>query len=121
MKHQAEYVIRASESDYDALESALNSAGIAYERSKLTQFSVDPTHATVIIITVTTIGALARVLTAYLKERKRRMVVVKTVDGTQLAADNYSVEEVKRLLRAAAEHSDGHIHIEDFKDKSNGV
>ena len=121
MKQQHKYVIRASESDYDVLESALKRAGVSYERSKLTQFSVDPSHATVIIITVTTIGALARVLTAYLKERKRRIVVAKTVDGTQLAADNYSVEEVERLLRAAAEHSDGHVHIEDLKDKPNGV
>ena len=113
------FVVRGSESDYDALESFLTSAGISYERSKLTQFSVDPTHATIVIITVTTIKALARVLAAYLKERKRRIVVVKTADGSQLAAENYSVAEVERLLRASGTQSDGQIYIEDGKDKRN--
>ena len=100
----------------------LTSAGVSYERSQLTQFSVDvdPTHATIVIIALTTIKALARVLAAWLKERKRRIVVVKTLDGSQLEADNCSIEEVERLLRAASEHSDGHIYIVDSKDKPNG-
>jgi preprotein translocase subunit Sec61beta len=118
---QEKFVVWGSESDYDALESVLTSAGISYERSKPTQFSVDPTIVTIVVITVTTIKALARVLAAYLKERKRRIVVVKTLDGSQLAADNYSVAEVERLLRASGEHSDGHIYIEDCNDKPNGV
>jgi len=113
-KTPRKFIVRGSESDYDALELALTSAGVIYERSELMQFSVDPTHATIITIAVTTgIKALARVLTTYLRERKRRIVVVKTVDGSQLAADNYNVEEIERLLRAASEHSDGHIHIEE--------
>ncbi len=120
MARKDELVVLGSEADYDALESALTNAGISYERSKLTQFSVDPATATIIIITSgAVIRGLARALSVFVKERKRRIVVVKTLDGSQLAADNYSVEEVERLLRAASEHSDGRIHIEDSKDKSD--
>ena len=118
---QHEFVVRSSESEYDALEPALKRAGVSYERSKLTQFSVDPTQATIVIITVTTIGALARVLSTYLRERKRRIIVVKTLDGSQVEANNYSVEEIERLLHAASEHSDGHIDIEESENKPNEV
>jgi negative regulator of replication initiation len=85
MLRQGKFVVWGSESDYDELESALVSAGVTYKRSKREQFSIDPTAATIITIMVTTsIRAVAYVLTTYLKERKRKIIVTKTLDGSVL-------------------------------------
>lgn len=116
MSEQHTTTVWASESDYDALESQLSGAGIPYERSQLTQFSTDPTpFATIITISVVAVPALASVLRAYLKERKRRIVVAKP-DGTKLIAENHTVEEVERLLRACAEDTSAEIYIDASSD-----
>jgi len=98
MSEQHEFVIWRTEGDYDALEPFLSGARVNYKRSKLTQFSVDPTHATIITVTCVAIRSLALVLTAYINERRRRIVVARPY-GTKLAADNYSADEVE-----SAEH-----------------
>src|SRR5437879_622333 len=102
MSQEHEFVIWGTESDYDALQPFLTDELVNFDRSKLTRFSVDSTYATIITVTCVAIRSLALVLTAYIKERRRRIVVAKP-DGTKLAADNYSADEVERVLRSSTE------------------
>jgi len=107
-----EFVIWASESDYDTLEPFLVEAGIQYQRSKLQRFSIDPVAATILTIAAAKVlKSLAALLAAYLKQRKRRIAITKS-DGTTLVGENYNVEEIERLLRSSLNESNGHIHIE---------
>src|ERR1017187_3889073 len=111
MSEQHTTTIFASEPDCDALESCLSGARVPYERPQLTNFSTDPTpYATIITVAIVAIRALAPVLSAFLKERRRHILVAKP-DGTKLTADNYSTAEVERLLRVCAEDSSADIHI----------
>ena len=117
MSESLEFNIHGSKAVYDELEPYLTRGGVIYERSPLIQFSSDAPTAEIVVVTCVAIRALAPVLAAYLKERKRRVVVAKT-DGTKLTAENYTADEVERLLRASAGDGCEDLYIEDANDKS---
>ena len=116
MSEPIELNIRASERIYDELEPYLTRGSVNYERSGMINFSADAPTATVVIISCVAIRALAPVLVTYLKERKRRISVAK-MDGTKLTAENYTTEEVERILRASAEDGFKTLYIDDGNDK----
>ena len=112
MSEPIELNVRASERIYDELEPYLTRGSVNYERSGMVNFSMDAPTSTVVIISCVAIQALAPVLATYLKERKRRISVAKT-DGTKLTAENYSTEEVERILRASADDGYKTLYIDD--------
>lgn len=111
-----EFNIHGTKADYDELEPYLTRGGVIYERSPLIQFSSDAPTAEIVVVSCIALRALAPVLAAYLKERKRRVVVAKT-DGTKLTAVNYTADEIERLLRASADGGCDDLYLEDANDK----
>ena len=82
--------------------------------------SPPPARTEIVIVACFTIRAVAIVLSAYLRERKLR-VVVTMHDGTSITAGNYLVEKIERLLRVSSEDGGNDIYIKDTEENDQNA
>lgn len=95
--------------EFDALEPILKNAGISTERIKPIQFSVEPPDTTDLIIGGMVLNALVDCFRIYMREKKRKITLVKGHTFTQV--ENCTDEQIEKALSESPT-----IFIEDSKE-----
>ena len=101
--------IHGATQEFDALESILEVAGISSERVKPIQFSTEPPDTTVLIVAGMVLKALVGCFRIYMREKKRKITLVKGHTFTQV--ENCTDEQIEKALSESPT-----IFIEDSKE-----